>query len=120
MDNIENAHSAVKDRMFGILDSKYVTYHSNGSASALSKGHRIEIQANVNSSIFERKAGDLFIKNKMDNIQQLFQYTIDLLSKFSIKHESHSFPSGAIMWMFGTMTNSMSCNLRKILSVFQR
>lgn len=60
LDDIELRHASTSDRMFGILDNKYVTYHSNGSVTALTKGHRIEIQSNGMFSIFERKTGNLF------------------------------------------------------------
>lgn len=60
LDNIEVLHAGAKDRMFGILDNKYVTYHTNGNVTALTKGHRIEIQANGSFKIFERNTGNLF------------------------------------------------------------
>ncbi|WP_437920410.1 hypothetical protein [Sphingobacterium sp. LRF_L2] len=60
LDDIELRHAGGNDRMFGILDDKYVTYHSNGSATALTKRYRIEIQSNGMFSIFERKTGNLF------------------------------------------------------------
>jgi len=60
LDGIELKHAGVNDRMFGILDNKYVTLNSNGSMTALTTGHRIEIQSNGMFSIFERKTGNLF------------------------------------------------------------
>ncbi len=33
----------------------------------------------------------------MENIQELFKYTLKLLEQMSIRHEYRSFPSGAIM-----------------------
>ncbi len=62
LDNIELKHSGENDRMFGILDNMYVKYHSNGSVTARTTGHRIEIQPNGMFSIFERKTGNLFYK----------------------------------------------------------
>ncbi len=61
LDNIENVHAGPKDRMFGILDDKFVTRHGDGSVTALTKGHRIEIQPNGGFSIFERTSGKLFL-----------------------------------------------------------
>ncbi len=63
LDDIESKYAGASDRMFGILDDKFVTYHSNGSVTALTRGHRIEIQANGSFSIFDRKTGELFYKN---------------------------------------------------------
>ena len=60
LDEIEMKYAGETDRMFGILDDKYVTYHSNGSLTALTKGHRIEIQANGMFEIFVRATGELF------------------------------------------------------------
>jgi hypothetical protein len=60
LDDIESIHAGASDRMFGILDNKYVTYHADGSVTALTKGHRIEIQSNGMFRIFDRKTGDLF------------------------------------------------------------
>ena len=62
LDGVELRHAGANDRMFGILDNKYVTYHSNGSVTALTKGHRIEIKANGMFEIFDRKTGNLFFK----------------------------------------------------------
>ena len=61
LDKIEKTHAGPNDRMFGILDNKYVTINANGSMTALTKGHRIEIQANGSFSIFERSTGNLFL-----------------------------------------------------------
>lgn len=62
LDGVELNHAGANDRMFGILDNKYVTYHNNGSVTALTKGHRIEIKANGMFKIFDRKTGNLFFK----------------------------------------------------------
>lgn len=62
LDDIENLHSGLNDRMYGILDNKYVTYHADGAVTALTRGHRIEIQGNGDFSIFWRQIGSLFLK----------------------------------------------------------
>lgn len=62
MDEIELKHAGANDRMYGILDDKYVTYHSDGSVTAKTKGHQIEIQQNGMFSIYSRKSGELFFK----------------------------------------------------------
>gem|GEM_PF-4095840 len=46
--------------MYGILDDKLVTYHANGSVTALTIGHRIEIKSAGGFSIFLRNSGELF------------------------------------------------------------
>ncbi|GAA4160689.1 hypothetical protein GCM10022217_25110 [Chryseobacterium ginsenosidimutans] len=62
LDGIELNHAGANDRMFGILDNKYVTYHSSGNVTALTKSHRIEIKANGMFKIFDRRTGNLFFK----------------------------------------------------------
>ncbi len=66
LDNVENKYSGTDDRMYGILDDKYVTYHDDGSVTALTKGQRIEIQPDGNFSIINRKDGTTFL-NKTNN-----------------------------------------------------
>ncbi len=61
LNRIENVHSLPSNRMFGILDDKFVTRHSGGNVTALTKGHRIEIQSNGSFSIYNRKTGGLFL-----------------------------------------------------------
>jgi len=62
LNEIENVHAGENDRMFGIFDDKYVTYHDNGNVTAFTRGHRIEIQSNGSFSIFERITSKLFLK----------------------------------------------------------
>ncbi len=62
MDNIELKHAGATDRMFGILDEMFVTRHNNGTVTALTKGHRIEIKSNGSFEIFNRTTGELFFK----------------------------------------------------------
>jgi predicted lipoprotein with Yx(FWY)xxD motif len=52
--------------MYGILDDKYVTYHSDGSVTALTKGQHIEIKPDGDFSIINRKDGKTFL-NKTNN-----------------------------------------------------
>ncbi len=59
-DDIELSRAGSSDRIFGILDNKYATNHSQGSVTALTKVPSIEIQSNGMFSIFERKTGNLF------------------------------------------------------------
>ncbi|NQX43439.1 RHS repeat-associated core domain-containing protein [Pedobacter steynii] len=66
LDNIEIRYSTANDRMYGILDDKYVTYHSDGSVTALTKGQRIEIKPGGDFSIINRKDGKTFL-NKTNN-----------------------------------------------------
>jgi len=66
LDNIESKYSGSNDRMYGILDDKYVTYHDDGSVTALTKGQRIEIQSSGDFSIINRKDGKTFL-NKTNN-----------------------------------------------------
>ncbi|MBX2921173.1 MAG: hypothetical protein KF746_03195 [Chitinophagaceae bacterium] len=61
LDKIEKTHAGPNDRMYGILDNKYVTLNTDGSMTALTRGHRIEIQSNGSFSIFERSTGNLFL-----------------------------------------------------------
>ena len=61
LDKIEKTHAGPNDRMYGILDNKYVTLKTDGSMTALTRGHRIEIQSNGSFSIFERSTGNLFL-----------------------------------------------------------
>ncbi|MFT3677215.1 MAG: RHS repeat-associated core domain-containing protein [Chitinophagaceae bacterium] len=61
LDKIEDAHAGANDRMYGILDKKYVTTRSDGGLTALTKGHRIEISTNGSFSIYERATGNLFL-----------------------------------------------------------
>jgi RHS repeat-associated protein len=64
LDKIEESYSGANDRMYGILDDKYVTYHPNGGVTALTKGHRIEIKSDGGFSIFLRHSGELFLTKK--------------------------------------------------------
>ena len=52
--------------MYGILDNKYVSYNSDGSVTALTKGQRIEIKPDGDFSIINRKDGKTFL-NKTNN-----------------------------------------------------
>ena len=80
LDEVEDAYSGViknpnavstpnrnDGRMYGILDDTYVTRHSNGNVTALTKGHRVEIQADGSFSIYLRvgpNKGQLFFQKK--------------------------------------------------------
>ncbi len=50
-------------RMYGILDDTFVTRHKDGSVTAKTKGHIIQIQQNGGFSIFDKK-GNLFLKKQ--------------------------------------------------------
>lgn len=51
--NVEAAMKGKSDgRMYSILDDKFVTRHADGRVTALTRGHRIEIEASGNFSIF--------------------------------------------------------------------
>jgi RHS repeat-associated protein len=76
LDAVEDAYSGVAKnpsaavatrndgRMYGILDDTYVTRHANGNATALTKGHRIEINADGSYSMFNRYTDEVFITKK--------------------------------------------------------
>ncbi len=61
LNRVEKIHSTPGNRMYGILDEKYVARLSNGNVTAFTKGHRIEILKNGSFSIFEKKSGKLFL-----------------------------------------------------------
>jgi hypothetical protein len=50
-------------RMYGILDEKFVTRHSDGRVTAYTKGHRIEIQLNGRLD-FYGKDGKVFLSKQ--------------------------------------------------------
>lgn len=74
LDNVEDVYSGVvknaktavagksDGRMYGFLDEKFITRHADGTITALTRGHRVEIEASGNFSIFNRTDGSLFLK----------------------------------------------------------
>ncbi len=80
LDFVEDAFSGVKKnpnaalmpnrndgRMYGILDDTFVKRHEDGSVTAFTKGHRIEIQPNGSFSIYLNKGPNkdlLFFEKK--------------------------------------------------------
>jgi len=69
LDGVEDAFSGVKKypgiptrddgRMYGILDDTYVTTHTDGSLTAMTKGNKIELGNNGSITIFSRKTNEI-------------------------------------------------------------
>lgn len=74
LDNVEDLYSGVpknykaarlgqtEGRMYGILDDQFVTHHSDGSLTALTRGHKINIKPDGSFSIFDQATKKLFLE----------------------------------------------------------
>ena len=69
LNKIEDAHAGPKDRMYGVLDDKYVKYHENGNVTARTKGHQINIESDGGFTITNRKDGSIFVDKTKGNKQ---------------------------------------------------